>query len=154
MGWNIEVFWKNNYNLAQKWKNFLNFQIVNCPAPLFRRLAKRHGETTGPNCLQASFLMSCRFQWRFHRLNFNVLNRHLQNSILCSKKRLSVIFHISEELLQWPPPGDFHRCLHWVVTLLSPTKQFCEAGEGPCAELHQSSLHLTGPPRKGDDLET
>ena len=52
------------------------------------------------------------------------------------------------------PSGNFHRRLHWVVTLLSPTKQFCEAGEGPCAELHQSSLHLTGPPRKGDDLET
>ena len=55
---------------------------------------------------------------------------------------------------QWPPTGEFHRCLHWVVTLLSPTKQYCEAGEGPCAELHKSSLHLTGPPRKGDDLET
>ena len=114
-------------------KKIFNFQIVNCPAPLFRRLAKRHGETTGPNCLQASFLMSCRFQWRFHRLIFNLLNRPLQNSILCSKKRLSVIFHISEELLQWPPPGDFHRCLHWVVRGSRPTLVFARRGRGPFA---------------------
>ena len=40
----------------------IEIQIVICRAPLFRRLAKRHGETTGPNFLQASSSMSCRFQ--------------------------------------------------------------------------------------------
>ena len=48
---------------------------------------------------------------------------------------------------QWPPTGEFHRCLHWVVTLFSPTKPFARRGMGPCAELQLPSLHLPAPTR-------
>ena len=32
---------------------------------------------------------------------------------------------------QWPPTGEFHRCLHWVVTGWRPALGLSEAGEGP-----------------------
>ena len=32
---------------------------------------------------------------------------------------------------QWPPTGEFHRCLHWVVKLFSDTKLLRGGGGAP-----------------------
>ena len=49
---------------------------------------------------------------------------------------------------QWPPTGEFHRCLHWVVKLFSDTKLLRGGGGAPVPSFKNQVYTYTQPAEK------